>query len=106
MRRVFLLLVLGLFALSASASSLQETFDRTYDVRPGAQLSLANLNGRITVHAWDQPRVRIVADKRVNGMGAEAREAMAALKIEVSPANGGLQVVTRYPKRADGFLDW
>src|SRR5205809_4600212 len=107
MRRIATAFALTLIALTASASTFEETFDQTYDVRPGALVSLANTNGRITVHAWDQPRVRIHADKRVQGSGDAAKEAMAALKIEVSAAGGGLRVMTRYPKQgADGFLDW
>ena len=107
MRKLALTAALALVALTASATTLEETFDRTYDVRPGALLSLANTNGHITVHAWDQPRVRIHADKRVQGSGDVAKEAMADLKIEVAPTGGGLRIVTRYPKRGgDGFFDW
>jgi hypothetical protein len=106
MRRIATAFALTLIALTASASTLEETFDQTYDVRPGALLSLANVNGRITIRAWDQPRVRIHADKHVRGSGDEARRVMAELKIEVVPSGGGLHVVTHYPKRGDGFFDW
>src|SRR5437667_4078958 len=106
MRRIAIVFTLALFAVTASASTLEEAFDHTYDVRPGAVLSLANVNGRITIHSWDQPRVRVHADKRVQGSGDEARQAMAELKIEVASSAGGLNVVTRFPKRGDGFLDW
>ena len=105
MRRSAIAFALVFIAVTAAASTLEETFDRTYDVRPGALLSLANVNGRITVHAWDQPRVRIHADKRVQGSGSAARDAMSSLKIEVAPSAGGLQVVTHFPKQ-DSFLDW
>jgi DUF4097 and DUF4098 domain-containing protein YvlB len=109
MRRIALTCVLALVALTASASTLEETFDKTYDVRPGAVLSLTNVNGRIVVRAWDEPRVRIHADKRVRASSDDAQKVMAALKIEVAPSAGGLRVVTRYPKRNEdglGFLDW
>src|SRR5256885_879604 len=109
MRRIALACVLGLITLTASATTLEETFDRTLDVSPGALLALSNVNGHITIHAWDQPRVRIHAEKRVQASGEAAKEAMAALKIEVTPAGGGLRVVTRYPKQGGdgaGFLDW
>src|SRR5258706_14942602 len=108
MRRIATAFVFALFALTASASTLEETFDHTYDVHPGARLSLANVNGRITVHAWDQPRIRIHADKRVQGSGDTARQVMAGLKIEIRSSAGGLNVVTRYPKNGsggDGLLD-
>jgi DUF4097 and DUF4098 domain-containing protein YvlB len=107
MRKLVLTSALALIALTASAATLEETFDRTFDVRPGAVLSLDNINGHITVHAWDQPRVRIHADKQVRASSDIVKQAMAELKIEVTPTAGGLKVVTRYPKRGDsGFLDW
>jgi DUF4097 and DUF4098 domain-containing protein YvlB len=109
MRSLAIAAALSLAALTASATTLEEKFDRTFDVRPGARVSLANVNGTITIRAWDQPRVRIQAQKRVRAAGNDrAREAMADLKIEIVPSDGGLRVITRYPKRDDGlgFLDW
>jgi len=107
MRRIVVLSALALFAAAASAATLEETFDQTYNVQPGAHFALANTNGRIVVHAWDQPRVRIHAEKQVKAAGDAARQAMAELKIEVTPSGGGLRVITRYPKRGDsGFFGW
>ena len=107
MRRIATAFIFALVALTASASTLEETFDHTYDVPLGARLSLANVNGRITIHSWDQARVRVHADKVVRGSGDEAKQAMAALKIDVTRSAGGLSVMTRYPKRGSdgGFLD-
>jgi len=110
MRRTAFAFALALVALNASATKLEETFDRTYDVRPGAAVTLTNVNGHIVIRAWDQPRVRVHAVKHVEVDGSDkAKEALAALKIEVSSTDGGLKVFTRYPKRNDnglGFLDW
>jgi DUF4097 and DUF4098 domain-containing protein YvlB len=106
MRRFATAFVLALVALTASATTLEETFDRSYDVRPGALLFLANVNGNITIRSWDQPRVRIHAEKKVHAAGDAAKAAMAELKIEILPSNGGLHVTTRYPKHGDGFIDW
>src|SRR4051794_32838602 len=109
MRRLGIALVLTLTALGASAGTIEQSFDQTYDVRSGANFALVNTNGSITIRSWDQPRVRIHADKRVRGSGDEAKKVMAALKIEITPSAAGLSVVTRYPKRGDdgsGFLDW
>jgi len=109
MRRLAIAAALTLTALTATATTLEEKFDRTFDVRPGARMTLANVNGTITIRAWDQPRVRIQAQKKVKASGGEsARQAMSELKIEIVPSDGGLRVMTRYPKRSDGldFLDW
>lgn len=110
MRRIAIAFALSLVALSASATKLEETFDKTYDVRPGSSLSLENVNGHITVRAWDQPRVRVHALKRVEASGQDkAREVMAKLQIEVANNGGGLKVLTRYPNKVEGdlgFLSW
>jgi DUF4097 and DUF4098 domain-containing protein YvlB len=109
MRRTLIATALVLTAATASATKLEEKFEKTYDVRPGALVSLANVNGRIEVRAWDQPRVRIHAVKHVQASGAQrAKEAMDGLKIEISTGAGGLKVFTRYPKRMEngfGILD-
>ena len=88
-------------ASTASADKLQETFDRTVDVRSGAAISLENTNGRIVVTSWDQPRVRIHAIKK-----AEAREVMDKLSVEVRGGGDNLSIVSRMPNKGDGFLDF
>src|SRR5690349_1393723 len=66
MRKLLLIATL-LLTSAASAAELSETIDRTFDVRPGAKVVLSNVNGRITIGSWDQPRVRVVAEKEVDG---------------------------------------
>ncbi len=107
MRRLAIAALLALTSLTATATTLEETLDRTFDVRPGSLVFLSNQNGRIAVRSWDQPRVRVLAMKRVQAAGSDAaKESMAELKIEIAPNAGGLRVVTRNPKRGDGLLDW
>jgi DUF4097 and DUF4098 domain-containing protein YvlB len=96
-------------AVSASAATLKETVDRTFDVKPGASVVLSNVNGGITITSWDQPRVRVVATKKVEGDRDEASQAMKDLKIQMQPRNGGLVVTTEYPDDDEGissFFDW
>ena len=76
-------------------------------MRPGSNFTLENTNGHINVRAWDQPRVRVVAEKRVESRDADAaKKAFATLKIEPSLAADGLHITTRYPKRNEGLFDW
>lgn len=64
MKRLFLSLVAAFgLSVAASAATITQTIDKTFDVRPGAQFVLSNVNGRIVVHAWDQPRIHVVAEK-------------------------------------------
>jgi DUF4097 and DUF4098 domain-containing protein YvlB len=109
MRRLTLAAALLILAATAGASTLEETIDRTIDVRPGATVTLTNTNGRVTIGSWDQPRVRIVAHKKVEGSRDDARDAMKALRVDIVPQNGGVTVRTQHPKLNDGFssiFDW
>ncbi|MFP5248082.1 MAG: DUF4097 family beta strand repeat-containing protein [Thermoanaerobaculia bacterium] len=109
MRKLLLLAALLLVATSARAAELTETIDKTFDVKPGAKVVLTNVNGRITVNAWDQPRVRIVAEKRVEGDRNEVKQALRELRVDMQPREGGVVITTRHPKNSEGFssfLDW
>lgn len=108
MRKLAITFAFLMVTATAAAKELTETIDKTFDVRPGATVSLSNVNGSVTVTAWDQPRVRVVAVKEVKGDRDEVSEAMRELRVEMTPKDGGLVVHTRYPRR-DGFssiFDW
>lgn len=109
MRNVLLAAAL-LTATTALAATKTETVDRTFDVRPGAEVRLNNVNGGITITAWDQPRVRVVAEKKVKADRDQVDEALEELRIEFDQSGGGLTVRTRYPNESDGgiagLFDW
>ena len=96
------------FAAATYAATLEETFDRTFDVRAGSTFTLENTNGHITVRSWDQPRVRVVGEKRVESRDADAaRKAFAELRVEPWVSSDGVHIVTHYPRSNDGGLfDW
>ena len=101
-----------IFALAMSTAAfageeLTETFDRTFNVRPGTNFEIENVNGSITVSGWDKPQVRIHAVKKVNSRdGRGVTEALRALRIEVRQTAAGIEVDTVYPRKNDlDFLD-
>jgi len=109
MRKLFLTAMLLVVATAASAASLTETIDRTFNVRPGANVTLTNVNGRITVKAWDQPRVKVVAVKEVDADRDDLKDAMKALRVEFQERDGGLTIITRYPnedRKVASIFDW
>ena len=106
MRKLLMLSFTFLLSAAASAAEVTETIDRTFDVRPGASVALTNVNGAISIAAWDQPRVRVVATKRVDASSSDAKSLLAELRVEMQPRDGGLVVTTQYPRRGDGFFDW
>lgn len=98
--------LLGLVAAAALAGT-EETFDKTFDLRAGSVVTVSNVNGRITVNAWDQPRVKVHAVKKVQGSGDDAREALGELKIVVTQRDGSLSFETKHPEEGNfGFLEW
>lgn len=96
-----------LIAGAAQAGTLEEVFDKTYDLHPGALISLDNTNGAVVIRAAADKRVHIHAVKHVESFHSDTlRSAMASLKIEVTSDASGLKVVTKYPKQNEGFLSW
>ena len=105
MRKLLLVALLAVTS-AASAASLTETIDKTYDVKAGAEIDLRNVNGRVTVKAWDQPRVKVVAVKRVEAARDDVKDVMNALRVEIVAANGGLTIQTHHPRNGSrSFLD-
>ncbi|MCU1229717.1 MAG: hypothetical protein JWO97_2601 [Acidobacteria bacterium] len=106
-KRTLFSLFLSFLAVAASAGTLRETVDRTFDARAGATLTLSNTNGSITIHTWDQPRIRVQAEKKVESSDdAVAKSTMKDLRIDLTPQNGGLAVLTHYPREGGGIGLW
>jgi hypothetical protein len=107
--RTLLVTATLLLATSAGAAELSETIDRTFDVRAGAKVVLTNVNGRITINSWDQPRVHVIAKKEVDGDRGQLKKALQELRVEMQPRDGGLVIITHYPKDQQGIasiFDW
>ncbi len=106
MRRAVIAAVLTLAAAALQAETLSQTIDKTFDARPGASFALDNVNGHVNVTSWDQPRIRVHAVKTVS-RSDDPRSALNALKVEITPRDGGVSVHTVYPNHGSvGFLDF
>ncbi len=100
MRRTILTFIAALaLAVTASAERMEQPFDRTIDVRPGGSVSIENVNGRINVSSWDQPRVRIHALKR-----ASSQDVLDSIGIDIRQTGSGVSIVTRTPKDDAGMF--
>ena len=103
MKRMIWFALMAFAAFTAHAGTLHETFDKTYDARPGGSLVLSNINGHITVHTSNEQKIRVHADKTVDTHDSEtARRAMAELSIDVTPTDGGIKIVTHEPQSNSG----
>lgn len=107
MKALAAVLFLAAAATTASAAKLEETFDKTYDLRSGSKFALENTNGRVTIHGSPDNRVHVHAVKQVDASRDAAADAMKELRIDVSQNGDGISISTHYPKSADGgFLDF
>jgi DUF4097 and DUF4098 domain-containing protein YvlB len=102
-KRTLFSLFLAIVASAASAGTLIENIDRTFDARPGATLTLSNTNGAVTIKTWDQPRIQVKAEKKVESSDdAVAKATMKALHVDLTPKDGGLAIFAHYPKDGSG----
>jgi hypothetical protein len=65
----------------------------TRSLKPEGRFSLENVNGGITVATWNEPQVRIEADK-----AATSEAALRNLKVEIEGEDDSIRVRTRMPK--------
>jgi len=95
-------LALAMSAAAYAGNEETETVDKTFNVRPGTEFEIENVNGSITISGWDQPRIRVHAVKRVSSRDAgAAQQALKALKIEIRQTDRALEINTIYPKKND-----
>jgi len=89
-----------LFSMTVSAA-VKETEEMTFDVSPGARVSLENINGDILIVGGSGDKVQIVANKK-----AGKQEYMDELKIVVDADEDYVRIETRHPKSESSWFNW
>lgn len=108
-RTILALAAVLMVALSGAASALEkeQTFDQTYPLASGGEVSIHNVNGSIEVGTWNRDEVRIVAVKKVRASsGARADDILERTRIEVQSSADRVEVKTELPSSSGGFLSW
>lgn len=80
------------------ASAKSETITKSYDLPPSGSVSVENVNGKITVTAWDGDGVRMEAVKSAN-----SQEGLEGIKINVKSTDSRLEITTTLPKTRGWF---
>lgn len=98
--------ILSLLLLSAGAARADETVTeklaKTYPLTANGSLSLKNVNGNVTLEAWDRNEVQVEAEKKVKaGDAAEARQILGKVRIDVQASASAVRIETKMPKRED-----
>jgi hypothetical protein len=91
---------------AVAAETFKEQFDHTYPLSSGGSFTLKDVNGAVSVTAWDRNEVHVVAEKRVKaGSAEEGRRRLAALRIDATAQPGAVRVDTRFPHQS-GLFGW
>lgn len=78
-------------AVVQTADDLVEKFEQTYPFTANGRVCVSNVNGPITVEAWDRNEIRLEATKI-----ADSQETMALMEIVVDSRPGDFSVKTNY----------
>ena len=85
-------LTLAASSLPASAGDYREEFHKSYPMSADGRVSLKNINGGVTVTAWDKNEVQVDAVKT-----ADSQSKLAEAKIEVTAGSSAIDIRTHYP---------
>lgn len=83
-------------SLPASASDFKEEFHKSYPLTTDGRVSLKNINGAVTIQAWDKNEVQVDAVKT-----ADEQSKLAEAKIEVTAGSSSIDIRTHYPERTN-----
>jgi DUF4097 and DUF4098 domain-containing protein YvlB len=89
-----------LFSVAVSAA-VKETEEKSFEVDPGARISLENINGDIRITGASGSTVHMVAHKK-----AGKQEYLDELEIVVSAEDDYVRIETRHPKSEGGWFKW
>lgn len=98
-------ILLGVVLLAAGWAAAYEkfeaTFDQTFALNAGGEVSLDNVNGDVTIEVWDRPEVRVEAFKT-----ASSPELLDALRIDVDASSSAVRIETHYPSSRHSDSGW
>jgi DUF4097 and DUF4098 domain-containing protein YvlB len=90
-----------LFISMAVNATVKETEEMTFEVAPGARLSLENINGDILIVGGSGDKIHVVVQKK-----AGKQEYMDELKVVVDADEDYVRIETRHPKSEGGWFKW
>ncbi len=80
-----------------------ERFEQTYPLNPNGRVSVANVNGSITIEAWDNPQVKLEAVKV-----SDSKESLSEVEIKVDNQENSFSVKAEYEngRNRNGDKSW
>jgi DUF4097 and DUF4098 domain-containing protein YvlB len=90
-----------LLVSTALNAAVKETEEMTFEVAPGARVSLENINGDINITSGSSGKIELVAYKK-----AGKQEYLDELKVIVDADENYVRIETRHPKSEGGWFKW
>ncbi len=75
-----------------------ERFEQTYSFDSNGRIEIGNINGSITIEAWDNPQIKLEYSKI-----ADDRERLADVDVKIEAGKDSFRVKTDYVKQKDGW---
>ncbi len=76
-----------------------ERFEQTFPFNSNGRIEVGNINGSITVEAWDNPQIKLEYIKT-----ADSRERLESLNVKIEAGQDSFRVKTDYDKQ--NAVDW
>lgn len=87
-----IILALAIATLPARAE-IREEFHKSFPMAANGRVSVKNLNGQVTVTAWDKNEVQVDAVKT-----GDDKERLDEAKIEITAGSSSIDIRTHYPE--------
>jgi hypothetical protein len=85
----------------AAAADVSKTEEYSFEVDPGARVSLENINGGIRIRGYDGATVNVTAHKK-----AGKQEYLDELKVVIDASDDYVRIETRHPDRKGSWFSW
>lgn len=94
------LMLLLLLGLTWTAGAVELEFSATHPLRPDGRVSIDNINGDVTIEAWDNAEVKIEYTKR-----ARTQEGLDRMEVHIDASADRIHIETEYARRDRGWHD-
>jgi DUF4097 and DUF4098 domain-containing protein YvlB len=101
MKTGFFVVLSTMLMCAALSADIKETEEFSFDVEPGARLSLENINGSIEIVGGNGSKVDIIAHKK-----AGTQEYMDELRVVIDADESYVRIETRHPDSSGGWFNW
>lgn len=101
----FLLITVN-FILAATA---KKTFQESYSLKYGSEISLANSNGVVEIRTWKQETIEIIAEIEVKAQSKhDAEDYLKHVKINIKQDINHIKITSDYPHKGGNsvIFDW